>query len=90
MAFLVPPGRDLREQPCPNVFDLVVDETVGTAADGSTGEPTEVMAAVQGRIVTDQAVLDQLDQMPEDETIVMVPRALLLEYARKVLQEEGA
>lgn len=57
-----------RDGPCPNVFDT--DE-------GS-------LVAVQGAELVDPDALAQLSRMPDHETVVLVPRELLLEYARKV------
>ncbi|WP_020392221.1 hypothetical protein [Kribbella catacumbae] len=54
--------------PCPNVFDT---------DDGS-------LVAIQGAELLDAEALAQLSQMPAHETVVLVPRELLLEYARKV------
>lgn len=54
--------------PCPNVFDTDDGELV----------------AVQGAQLVDAAALAQLSQMPTHETVVLVPRALLLEYAKTV------
>jgi hypothetical protein len=54
--------------PCPNVFDTDDDALV----------------AVQGAELVDSAALAQLSQMPAHETVVLVPRALLLEYAKLV------
>jgi hypothetical protein len=53
--------------PCPNVFDT----------DGPEG-----LVAVQGKRLADAQALRQLCKMPADETVVLVPRALLVEYAR--------
>jgi hypothetical protein len=54
--------------PCPNVFDT---------DDGS-------LVAVQGAQLVDAAALAQMELMPAHETVVLVPRELLLEYAEKV------
>lgn len=54
--------------PCPNVFDT----------------DDEDLVAIQGAQLADAEALAQLSQMPEHETVVLVPRELLLEYARKV------
>lgn len=59
--------------PCPNVFDY---------------EPAPGMAAVQGIQLTDPDALAQLKDMPGHESIVLVPRTLLIEYARMIAQEE--
>lgn len=59
--------------PCPNVFDF---------------EPEPEFAAVQGTRLTDPDALAQLTDMPDHETVVLVPRTLLLEYARTITQEE--
>ncbi|MFF1817406.1 hypothetical protein ACFVWG_08925 [Kribbella sp. NPDC058245] len=40
--------------------------------------------AVQGAELVDADALAQLTDMPGHETVVLVPRELLLEYARKV------
>ncbi|HZX06042.1 hypothetical protein [Kribbella sp.] len=53
--------------PCPNVFDT---------DDGT-------LVAVQGAQLVDTDALAQLDQMPAHETVVLVPRELLLEYAKQ-------
>ncbi|TDD46991.1 hypothetical protein E1263_35445 [Kribbella antibiotica] len=57
--------------PCPNVFDT---------DDGD-------LVAIQGAELLDPNALAQLSQMPAHETVVLVPRALLIEYARKVQTE---
>ncbi len=54
--------------PCPNVFDTDEGDLV----------------AVQGAELLDAEALAQLSQMPAHETVVLVPRALLIDYARKV------
>lgn len=54
--------------PCPNVFD--------------TDDPT--LVAVQGAQLVDTHALAQLSGMPAHETVVLVPRELLLEYAKKM------
>lgn len=53
--------------PCPNVFDT---------DDGT-------LVAVQGAQLVDADALAQLNQMPSHETVVLVPRELLLEYAKQ-------
>lgn len=58
--------------PCPNVFDY---------------EPKPEMVAIQGTRLTDPKALTQLKDMPDHETVVLVPRTLLLEYARMILPE---
>jgi hypothetical protein len=58
--------------PCPNVFD--------TDEDG--------MVAIQGALVTDAEALAQVNQMPDHEVLVLVPKELLLEYARAAAAEE--
>lgn len=58
--------------PCPNVFD--------------TDAPNELVA-VQGKRMTDPQALRQLSKMPVDETVVLVPPSLLLEYARRYRDE---
>jgi hypothetical protein len=45
--------------------------------------------AVQGTWVTDPATLAQIPNLPADEAVVLIPRALLLQYARKVLTGEA-
>jgi hypothetical protein len=62
------------EGPCPNVFDYA---------------PQPDLVAVQGTRLTDPDALAQLSNMPDCETAVLVPRALLLEYARVILAEEA-
>jgi hypothetical protein len=52
------------------------------------GDGLEDMAAIQGRTLTDRAALAQLSQMPAHESVVLVPRRLLLEYASQ-LQNGG-
>jgi hypothetical protein len=42
------------------------------------------LVAVQGAELVDADALAQLSQMPANETVVLVPRALLLEYAKLV------
>lgn len=59
--------------PCPNVFDY---------------KPDPELAAIQGTRLTDPEALAQLKDMPDHETVVLIPRKLLLEYARMILQEE--
>lgn len=44
-------------------------------------------AAVQGELLTDPEALAQLDQMPPDERVVLVPPALLLEYADAIRKD---
>lgn len=73
MPPLIHRAGSCEEGPCPNVFDY---------------KPEPEMAAVQGTQLTDPDALAQLKDMPEHETVVLVPRTLLLEYARKILQEE--
>ena len=57
--------------PCPNVFDTDEDDLV----------------AVQGTSLTDPEALAQLDRMPRHESVVLVPRSLLVEYVRKLAGE---
>lgn len=59
--------------PCPNVFDYA---------------PQPDLVAVQGTRLADPEALAQLSRMPNHETAVLVPRALLLEYARTITGEE--
>jgi hypothetical protein len=54
--------------PCPNVFDTDEGDLV----------------AVQGAELVDPDALAQLSQKPAHETLVLVPRELLMEYVRKV------
>ncbi|MFD7158266.1 hypothetical protein ACFV9C_26960 [Kribbella sp. NPDC059898] len=42
------------------------------------------LVAVQGAQLVDADALAQLSKMPAHETVVLVPRELLLEYAKKV------
>jgi hypothetical protein len=44
----------------------------------------DALVAVQGAELVDADALAQLSQMPAHETVVLVPRALLLEYAKLV------
>jgi hypothetical protein len=60
--------------PCPNVFDV-------------TGDDQEDMTGIQGTTLTDPSALAQLSRMPTHESIVLVPRQLLLEYADRVRAE---
>lgn len=60
--------------PCPNVFDT--DE--------------RDLVAVQGPELVDADALAQLTGMPSHETVVLVPRELLLEYVRAVGSEVQA
>jgi hypothetical protein len=60
--------------PCPNVFDV-------------TGDGQEDMAAIQGTTMTDPSALARLSRMPAHESLVLVPRQLLLEYADRVRGE---
>lgn len=46
-------------------------------------------AAVQGEILTDADALAQLRGMPAHETVVLVPRQLLAEYARTIGERRG-
>ena len=62
--------------PCPNVFDVV-------------GESREDMVAIQGETLTDLMALAQLSGMPGHESVVLVPRQLILEYADQVRKEAG-
>lgn len=62
--------------PCPNVFDI-------------EGDGLEDMAGIQGTTLTDPAALAQLSQMPAHESVVMVPRRLLLEYADQLRNGSG-
>jgi hypothetical protein len=59
---------------CPNVWDV-------------TGAETEGMAAIRGTTLTDPAALAQLSPMPAGESMLLVPRQLLLEYADRVRAE---
>lgn len=61
--------------PCPNVFDVATDPD---------------LAAVQGTRETDPDTLAQLPGMPAHEAVVLVPKAVLLEYARKITEEAPA
>ncbi len=61
--------------PCPNVFDV-------------TGDGREDMAGIQGATLTDPSALAQVSRMPAHESMVLVPRQLLLEYADRVRAEE--
>ena len=55
--------------PCPNVF----------AVDG---DPDTL--AVQGTELVDAEALGQLPLKPDHETLVLVPRALIVEYAQSM------
>jgi hypothetical protein len=59
---------------CPNVWDV-------------TGDGTEGMAAIRGTTLTDPGALAQLSLMPPHESMLLVPRRLLLEYADRVRAE---
>lgn len=58
--------------PCPNVFDYA-------------SQPE--LVAVQGTRLTEPDALAQLSRMPDHEAVVLVPRILLLEYARAIIGE---
>ena len=58
--------------PCPNIFDY---------------KPKSEMVAIQGTRLTDPEALAQLKDMPSYETVVLIPRTPLLEYASMILQE---
>jgi hypothetical protein len=59
--------------PCPNVFD--------------TDAPGEPLCGVQGERLTDPQALGQLSKMPANDAVVLVPRAVILEYARRYRDE---
>lgn len=59
--------------PCPNVFDT----------------DTADLVAVQGAELADPDAIGQLSEMPHHETVVLVPRTLLLEYAQLIASEGG-
>lgn len=59
--------------PCPNVFDYA---------------PQPELVAIQGTRLTDPDALAQLSNMPDHDAAVLVPRILLLQYARAALGEE--
>lgn len=59
--------------PCPNVFDYA---------------PQPDLVAVQGARLTDPEGLAQLSKMPDHDAVVLVPRALLLEYTHSLTAEE--
>ncbi len=52
---------------CPNFFDVVERPD---------------LVAVQGTTLVDGEALEQLSQMPGGESVVLIPRGLLDEYAR--------
>lgn len=64
---------DCKEGPCPHVYDY---------------DPEPEKVAVQGTKLTDPDVLAEIT-VPDHESVVLVPRELLLAYARAVLQEEA-
>lgn len=70
---LVHRAGDCSNGPCPNVFD-------------ASTEPE--MAIVQGTRITDPQILAQLPGMPAHEGLVLIPKRILIEYARKILAEE--
>ena len=45
------------------------------------------MVAIQGETLTDLMALAQLSGMPVHESVVLVPRQLILEYADQVRKE---
>ncbi|MGH3812653.1 MAG: hypothetical protein ACRDUV_09385 [Pseudonocardiaceae bacterium] len=55
--------------PCPNIFDY---------------EPEPGIVAIQGTRITDPEALAQLTGIPAHETVVLIPRTLLLEYAHMI------
>jgi hypothetical protein len=63
-----------KDGPCPNVFDT----------------DTEGMVAIQGAELVDAEARAQLSRMPAHETVVLVPRELLMEYVRNVQVESGS
>jgi len=54
-----------------------------------TGDGQDDLAAVQGTTETDPSMLAQVSRMPAHESLVLVPRRLLLEYADRVRAEAG-
>ena len=62
--------------PCPNVFDT-----------DSLIDDRDMLVAVQGTTLTDSAALAQLSGLPANETVVLVPRQLLVDYAQSVQQQ---
>jgi len=58
--------------PCPNIFDV---EEAGAV---------EARVGVQGERLIDPEALAQLDGMPAQESVVLVPRRLVEEYAREI------
>lgn len=46
--------------------------------------------AIQGAEVVDAEARGQLSRMPAHETVVLVPRDLLMEYVRNVQAESGS
>jgi hypothetical protein len=70
---LIHRGGGCNDGPCPNVFDLDT-------------EPE--LVAIQGATLTDTEALNQLPRKPEHESLVLVPRELILDYARKIQEDE--
>ena len=50
--------------------------------------PRPELVAVQDGRLTDPDALAQLSRMPDHEIVVLVPRTLLVEYARVITGEE--
>jgi hypothetical protein len=50
----------------------------------------EGMVAIQGAELVDAEARAQLSRMPAHETVVLVPRELLMEYVRNVQVESGS
>lgn len=55
--------------------------TVYQTEDGNFG--------VQGKRLTDPEALAQLEGMPDDETVVVIPRELLVDAARRMEEDSG-
>jgi len=52
--------------------------------DVEEADAVEARVGVQGQRLTDPEALAQLDGMPAHESVVLVPRGLIEEYARKM------
>lgn len=61
---------------CPNVFDT-----------DQKNDDQEELVAVQGSTLIDADALARLRRMPDHESVVLVPKILLLEYAKAATKE---
>lgn len=66
--------------PCPNVYDV---------DDQDVDDRRVAQVAIQGEWLTDPGALGQI-KLPAHEVVVLIPRELLLEYARAELDGELA